>query len=413
MKRSSIFITITIIFLLALTSIFIAFLWLIDYDKQNYARELNAKYSNVAQANLFYMSGLISESEYNLNLKNIDMPEVTNKTLRDKILNNATIIEEISDDLGSIAILLYEKNHYLKIVHLDDIKILKDKEFQAYRYEIIKFVFGVVAFILLMAYAFVIYKLKPLRKLKRQIKKFADGNLSDIQNVSSGNDEISEISEAFYDAVLQIKALNDSRNLFLRNIMHELKTPITKGRLVAEMMQSSKSKERFISVFNKLESLINELAAIEQITSKITPVSKTICFIDDIIDEARDIAMIDDNQIVLNIKENFKLNVEFRYFCIAVKNMIDNAIKYSNDKKVILNVCDDKIEFISSGKELEYSIDYYIEPFAKGQNAKKSFGLGLYIVSNILSMHDLKLDYSYKNGYNIFIFENLKYIIKR
>ena len=48
MKRSSVFYTITFIFALALTSIFLAFLWLMDYDKQNYARELTAKYSSLA-----------------------------------------------------------------------------------------------------------------------------------------------------------------------------------------------------------------------------------------------------------------------------------------------------------------------------------------------------------------------------
>ena len=64
MKRSSVFYTITFIFALALTSIFLAFLWLMDYDKQNYARELNAKYSTIARNQLFLMSGIINEKEY-------------------------------------------------------------------------------------------------------------------------------------------------------------------------------------------------------------------------------------------------------------------------------------------------------------------------------------------------------------
>lgn len=412
MKRSSIFITITTIFALAFASIFMAFLWLIDYDKQNYARELNAKYSNVAQANLFYMSGLISESEFRANTKNFDMPEITNKNLRDKILADSVVIEELSDDIGTIAILLYDKNHYLKIAHLDEIKILRDKEFQPYRYEIIKIIFAFVALTLFLAYVFVLYKLKPLRRLKRQIKKFADGDLENVKNVSSGNDEISEVSEAFYDAVLQIKMLNDSRHLFLRNIMHELKTPITKGRLVAEMMTQSKSKERLVSVFKKLESLINELAAVEQISSKIATSNKTICFIDDIIDEAKDIAMVENEQVLVKKSENYKLNVEFKNFCIAVKNMIDNGIKYSDDKLVLIEINSDSMKFISKGKALKQDLIYYIQPFIKGENSQKSFGLGLYIVSNILLSCELKLAYEYKNGYNIFIFENLKAIIK-
>lgn len=64
--------------------------------------------------------------------------------------------------------------------------------------------------------------------------------------------KISEVADAFYMAVMQIKKLNSSRQLFLRNIMHELKTPITKGRITAEMIQKDKYQERLINVFEKV-----------------------------------------------------------------------------------------------------------------------------------------------------------------
>lgn len=411
MPRSSIFITITFIFSLALISIFLAFLWLMEYDKQNYTRELNNKYSNVAQANLFYMSGIIDKEKYDEALKNIDMPEITDQDIKNEILSQAVVLEEISDDIGSSAILLFNKHHYLKIKHLDKTKLLMDTEFQPYRYQVIKVVFVIVALILLIAYIFVIYKLKPLRKLKRQITKFANGDIANVQNVSQGNDEISDVSQAFYDAVLQIKTLNDSRHLFLRNIMHELKTPITKGRLVAEMMDNGISKERLINVFGKLESLINELAAIEQTTSKISLNNKTACFIDDLIDEAIDVGIIEPEQIKISNTKNFKLNVEFKLFSIAIKNMLDNGIKYSTDKHVEVLITNENIKFLSKGEALKQKLDFYIQPFIKGQNTQKSFGLGLYIVSNILNAHGMKLSYEHKNGINIFIFDNLIDII--
>ncbi|MBR8462718.1 HAMP domain-containing histidine kinase [Campylobacter sp. faydin G-24] len=413
MQRSSIFITITFIFALALISIFFAFLWLMEFDKQNYTRELNTKYSNVARANLFYMSGIINEEEFTRQLGSVDMPEIKDENRKTVILTHATIIEEISDDIGSSAILLFDKHHYLKIQHLDEVKLLKDKEFQPYRYEVIKVVFVVVALILLGAYIFVLYKIKPLRRLKRQIDKFAAGNLNDVANVSRGNDEISEVSQAFYDAVCQIKTLNDSRHLFLRNIMHELKTPITKGLIAAQMIESGKNQERLISVFHKLESLINELAAIEQTTSKIALSNKTTCFIEDLMDEALDIAMIEKDQVSINELDEVRLNVDFKLFAIAIKNMIDNGIKYSSDKHVNITISNEYIKFITQGERLKNDLKFYIEPFIKGENAQKSFGLGLYIVSNILEAHGLRLGYEYKNSLNIFSFENLKGIITK
>ena len=411
MPRSSIFITITFIFGLALVSIFLAFLWLMGFDKQNYTRELNNKYSNVARTNLLYMGGIINKAQYDRQLSNIDMPEITAKKEKEEILKKATILEEISSDLGSSAILLYDKHHYLKIEHLDELKLLMDKEFQPYRYEVIKAVFAVVAVILLAAYIFVIYKIKPLRKLKRQIVKFANGELDGVQNVGNGKDEISEVSEAFYEAVCQIKALNDSRHLFLRNIMHELKTPITKGLIAAQMIEKSKNQERLISVFHKLENLINELAAIEQITSKIGLTNKTPCLMRDLIDEAIDIAMVEKEHVGISELDEVRVMVDFKLFSVAIKNMIDNGIKYSTDKHVNIMVSKDHMKFITQGEKLKNDLDFYIQPFIKGEDAQKSFGLGLYIVSNILEAHGLKFGYEYKNGMSVFIFENLQDII--
>ena len=411
MPRSSIFITITFIFGLALVSIFLAFLWLMGFDKQNYTRELNNKYSNVARTNLLYMGGIINKAQYDRQLSNIDMPEITAKNEKEEILKNAAVLEEISSDLGSSAILLYDKHHYLKIEHLDELKLLMDKEFQPYRYEVIKAVFAVVAVILLAAYIFVIYKIKPLRKLKRQIVKFANGELDGVQNVGNGKDEISEVSEAFYGAVCQIKALNDSRHLFLRNIMHELKTPITKGLIAAQMIEKSKNQERLISVFHKLENLINELAAIEQITSKIGLTNKTPCLMRDLIDEAIDIAMIEKEHVGISELDEVRVMVDFKLFSVAIKNMIDNGIKYSTDKHINIMVSKDHMKFITQGEKLKNDLDFYIQPFIKGEDAQKSFGLGLYIVSNILEAHGLKFGYEYKNGMNVFVFENLQDII--
>ena len=410
MKRSSVFYTITFIFALALTSIFLAFLWLMDYDKQNYARELNAKYSTIARNQLFLMSGIINEKEYERQTGDFKMPEITNEQQKEEILANATVLEEISADIGSSAIMIYQNHHYLKVQHVDKVLLLKDNDYQPYRYDIIKIIFSLVAIILLAAYVFVIRKLKPLRKLKRQIAKFAAGEIDEVQNVSSGNDEISEVAEAFYDAVSQIKNLNASRKLFLRNIMHELKTPITKGRLAAEMIEKSKNQERLVSVFIKLENLINEFAAVEQVTSNIALNNTKICRIDDVIDEALDIAMVDPGQVTISKLEDVNLNADFKLLAIAAKNMIDNALKYSPNKHVNITITRDSIKFINEGERLSKELRHYVEPFTKGESAQKSFGLGLYIVENIIKAHKLTLGYEYKNGLNVFSFENLQNI---
>ena len=193
--------------------------------------------------------------------------------------------------------------------------------------------------------------------------------------------------------------------------MHELKTPITKGLIAAQMIEKSKNQERLISVFHKLENLINELAAIEQITSKIGLTNKTPCLMRDLIDEAIDIAMVEKEHVGISELDEVRVMVDFKLFSVAIKNMIDNGIKYSTDKHVNIMVSKDHMKFITQGEKLKNDLDFYIQPFIKGEDAQKSFGLGLYIVSNILEAHGLKFGYEYKNGMNVFIFENLQDII--
>ncbi|WP_033916387.1 ArsS family sensor histidine kinase [Campylobacter sputorum] len=402
-NRSSIFYAITFVYILSIICILVLFLWLINYDKQNYTRELNNKYSYVTRVTIFYLNNMISKQDYEKQMSNIDMPMMEDQKLVDDIIKNANVLQEISEYLGTAAILVYEKRNFLKIIVNDKTFLLQDDDYQPYRYVIVKLILGAVILILLIAYTFILRKIKPLRKLKRQIDKFAKGDL-DIKNVKTGNDEISEVADAFYMAVMQIKKLNSSRQLFLRNIMHELKTPITKGRITAEMIQKDKYQERLINVFEKLENLINEFAAVERAASTSSIGNLNPFKIDDIMDEAIDMAMIDKENYTLNILDDITINVDFKLITTAVKNMIDNAIKYSTNKHVNIIVNKNTIKFCNDGKRLDNSIEYYLEAFTQGNNATKSFGLGLYIVDSILKAHGIKLGYKYKNNMNIFCF---------
>lgn len=402
MKFSSIFYTITLIFALGVGAIGIAFLWLIEYDKANYARELNTKYSIVARATLLYLNEFINQDEYKEQLSNLYMPPINDERQKEKIIKEAVVLEEIDTELGISAILFHQKKNYLKITKDDETLLLIDTAYQSYRYIIIQIIFAFVAGIILLTYIFIIRKIMPLGKLKREIDKFAQGDL-EIKNVATGNDEISQVASAFYDAVSQIKNLNSSRQLFLHNIMHELKTPITKGRITAEMIEKNKNQERLIDVFERLESLINEFAAVERATSRLVGELKPYK-IQDIIDEAIDIAMIEASSVAVVAIDDATIKADFRLLAIACKNMIDNALKYSDDKFVKITITNNEIIFSSKSEPLEHDIKYYIEPFTQGSNAKKSFGLGLYIVHNILVAHKLKLLYNHQNGINNFSF---------
>jgi len=112
--------------------------------------------------------------------------------------------------------------------------------------------------------------------------------------------------------------------------------------------------------------------------------------------------MLEDDSVICDY-ENRKLNVNFKLFSIAIKNLIDNGIKYSNDKKVTIKNEDKSIIIENFGQKLKEPFSQYLEPFYKNQAKKDSFGLGLYIVNNILKANEYTLKYEHKNGLNRFI----------
>ncbi len=262
-------------------------------------------------------------------------------------------------------------------------------------------VFTIVFLLIILLYFWVVRSLKPISELKNKIKTFSEGNL-DIQCKSDRNDEIGEVANEFDHAVTTIRELIQSRQLFLRAIMHELKTPIAKGRLMSEMLSDEKSKKRMHSIFERLNMLIDEFAKIEKIASKNFELHLHPYKMSDLLEASIDILMVENPSrlITTEIKKDYILNVDFELFTLVIKNLLDNAIKYSTDKHITVIINEDRIEIINNGEKLKEPLENYFKPF---HTSKSGLGLGIYIVKSILDIHHRELEYRYEEGKNIFV----------
>ena len=261
-------------------------------------------------------------------------------------------------------------------------------------------VFSIVFLLIIILYLWIMKSFRPLSQLKRKIKTFSQGNL-DIDCKSDKEDEIAEVANEFDHAVTMIRELLHSRQLFLRAIMHELKTPIAKGRLVSEMLDDERNKARMHSIFERLNLLIDEFAKIEKITSKNFDLVLKPYKISDLVDASIDMLMIDHPQRLISteIEEDYLVEVDFELFTLVIKNLLDNAIKYSTDKHVTVIISGQGLEIMNIGEQLKEPLENYFKPF---HTSKKGLGLGLYIVKSILDIHQMQLDYLYTEGANWF-----------
>ncbi len=137
--------------------------------------------------------------------------------------------------------------------------MLQDKQSYSYNILIMSVAIALSLGVLLGLYYILKKKLKPLRNLNREIKKFAKGDLS-VKINSNSRDEIGTIAKTFKDAITHINNQTKSKDLFMRNMMHELKTPITKAMFIAETLEDEKKRDMLQRAFHRMDDIIKELA---------------------------------------------------------------------------------------------------------------------------------------------------------
>lgn len=413
MNRESIFFTITVSFIISVLLVVTSFSILITHSYKINEMMILDKYEHVTKIALRQLKvgfdrrflDRLDELNYTL-ISDINEINAITYNIQTKVLGEK-IHPKHKDILRVLK--LKDKNYvYVKLNKRNVVFLIRDDEtldVSSSNINIyIMLIFAIILITIILVYLITLRKLMPLKILKDKVKTLGDENFDFECCDTQRKDEVSQLAMEFKKSALKLKNLKESRNIFIRNIMHELKTPITKGKLLTSMQLNEENNEKLKSVFDRLESLINEFASIEELISSSKSIEKKFYFLDDIIDNAKDILMIEDESVVVKY-ENKKLNVNFKLFCIAIKNLIDNALKYSTNNEVIISTQDEDIIFENSGEKLKYDLQDYFEPFfSNSDKTKNSFGLGLYIVHNILKANSYELQYEYtQEGVNRFI----------
>ena len=423
MKNHAVLITVLFAFTVTLVSVSAVFFEFYKLNKQQYINNIFTKFSIITQIYRAHQQSNSSQIMLEANLAIYKLQILKDTDSQKNVLDKGDILKQegfknvnesfmldkkglytqtVVSDLRATMI-KYKKAIYFYIQTKNGSILIQDEELKPYKYISVLYTYSTVLAIISISFFMILQKLKPLIRLRRKIALFGNGDMN-ICFKTSATDEIGLISNELESTREKIRSLIESRTLFLRNIMHELKTPIAKGTIATQMLPTQKQKDRFSSIFGRLESLVNEFAMIEEVTSINDKGDFKEYRLVDIIDGAIDMAMIDRECISVDIDASIKQFASYRLYTTAIKNMIDNGIKYSPDSHVKILMINNELCFESVGECIKHPLPFYIEAFTKENPSKNSFGLGLYLVDSILKAHDKVLAHEYHDGVNRFIF---------
>ena len=389
MNRASIFFKINLLFSVALVATVLAFMFMFNRQMQH------SRVQNIFKGRLILkeikQSGTVSQDT----LKLLDATLVTGHRKKEIIRKGVKIIRPIFRHRGAnikLVLIRYKHRLYYLVRASNKRYLVSFNESSDYPW-VTTAVFGAIIIFLIAIYWLIRKSLTPLKSLEKDISNYAKG-LDLKPKYIDAKDEVAKINNTFYDYATKASTLTKSRQLFIRNIFHELNTPVTKGKILAEITKEPKTKQMLESIFGRLDSLLKEIYNTERITSKSYKLQRADIPIVELIDSAKELLFL--NEIEHNIGSE-KLNFDYKSMVIVFKNLIDNGMKYGKNFRVEYR--EGVICFISEGKELAHSLEYYTAPFV---SENQSFGMGLYIVKEILNMHNLELVYSYSDGENSF-----------
>jgi two-component system OmpR family sensor kinase len=259
-------------------------------------------------------------------LKNIENKNYINtilsknnlKTLKELPNSSNQIIYSQDYTFGKIEILkeIFDNEFLIKINYLDEEYILKTPDEENLNEKnILNFLVFLDIFVLFLIFLYILTLLSPLKKITKQITNFANGELSSRININS-KDEIGILANTFNNMATSLENSIKTREELLRDIGHELRTPIAKGKFAIEKIDDFSQKELLKKIFSDLEILTNELIELEKLN--LTKLNLTNFTAETLIVESLGkLYLEDESKVEIHINENFKINADLYYLSTA------------------------------------------------------------------------------------------------
>ena len=195
--------------------------------------------------------------------------------------------------------------------------------------------------IVLAAAVLSVFLVRPFGRLQKVLNRVAEGNLDQVIEENAYR-ETSQISQALQETMTKLKTVDKSRDEFVSNVSHELKTPITSIRVLADSLMSmeevpvelyqefmadiSDEIDRESKIIDDLLSLVKMDKAVEELNMVRLDINGLV---QQILKRLRPIARKRNVELTFESIREVTADVDEVKLSLAVNNLVENAIKYN------------------------------------------------------------------------------------
>lgn len=274
-----------------------------------------------------------------------------------------------------------------------------------------------ILFVILLSVSFVVsqYLVRPFKKIELAIDQMNSGHLEEKMYISDYS-ETMEISNAFNEVVDRMMQLEKSRQEFVSNVSHELKTPITSMKVLADslLMQEEVPVELYrefmgdiVEEIDRENQIITDLLTLVKMDKNATelsiaPINMNEC-IELILKRIRPIAAKRNIELVYESFRPVIAEVDEVKISIAISNLVENAVKYNvldgwvrvslnaDHKYFYVKVSDCGIGIPREASEKVFDRFYRVDKIRSRETG--GTGLGLAITKDVVVLHhgDVKM----------------------
>ncbi len=268
---------------------------------------------------------------------------------------------------------------------------------------------ALIALIFVFAMLFSKVLTAPFNKVTKAIEDVKEGFSDEALSVPDYA-ETEHIVEAFNRVLKRMRVLDESRQEFVANVSHELKTPITSMKILAESLTQGgdvpvelyrEFMEDIAGEIDREDKIISDLLTLVRLDKTNTQIDLSETNINEMIElilkRLKPIAAGSDVELVLESAREVVAMVDEVKLNLAFTNLIENAVKYNRQGGSVLVTLDcDHQMFTVMIKDTGMGIpeDAYEHIFERFYRVDKSHsreiggtGLGLSIARNIVIMH--------------------------